>query len=163
MPVGAMYPGTFDPFTNGHNDIVVAAASLFDEVVVAVSASPGKTPLFNLEERIGFAEQALNGLDNVRVAGYEGLTVNFARDHGLGVIVRGLRAVSDFEYEFQLANMNRRLNHEVETVFLVPREEHTFISATLVREIASLGGDISGFVHPAVASALAERFHLNGS
>ena len=157
-----MYPGTFDPFTNGHNDIVVAASRLFDEVVVAVSASPGKTPLFNLEERIGFAEQALSQLGNVRIAGYEGLTVNFARDNGLAVIVRGLRAVSDFEYEFQLANMNRRLNDEVETVFLVPHEEHTFISATLVREIAGLGGDISGFVHPAVASALAERFDQNG-
>ena len=163
MPVGAMYPGTFDPFTNGHKDIVTAAARLFDEVVIAVAASPGKTPAFDLTERIDLAEKSLDGLKNVRVEGYDGLTVKFARENGLAVIVRGLRAVSDFEYEFQLANMNRHLEEQVETVFLVPHEEHNFISATLVREIASLGGDIRGFVHPSVAAALAQRFPIDRS
>lgn len=163
MPVGAMYPGTFDPITNGHVDLVRRAARFFDQVVVAVAASPNKVPMFTLEERIGMAREALAGDDRISVDGYAGLTVDFARQHGLKVIVRGLRAVSDFEYEFQLAAMNRHLQHEVETVFLTPAEEYTFVSSTFVREIGILGGDIGHFVPPGVAAALArkckERLH----
>ncbi|MCC5794647.1 MAG: pantetheine-phosphate adenylyltransferase [Chromatiales bacterium] len=157
MPVSAMYPGTFDPITNGHIDMVRRAARLFDRLVVAVARSPHKVPMFSLGERIGMAREVLEDVDNVEVRGYEGLTVEFAREHGLGVVIRGLRAVSDFEYEFQLAGMNRHLRPEVETIFLAPAGEYTFISSTLVREVAALGGDISRFVHPAVARALAER------
>jgi pantetheine-phosphate adenylyltransferase len=158
MSVGAMYPGTFDPITNGHQDLVRRAARLFDRVVVAIAASPGKTPLFSLDERIALAGEVLGDLDNVKIEGYEGLTVEHARSHGLGVVIRGLRAVSDFEYEFQLANMNRHLARDVETVFLTPAEQFTFISSSLVREVASLGGDVSEFVHPSVGEALRARF-----
>ncbi len=154
MSVSAMYPGTFDPVTHGHEDLVRRAASLFDRVVVAVAANPGKTPMFDLEQRVDMVKVALTDLSNVEVAGYEGLTIQFAVDNGLETIVRGLRAVSDFEYEFQLANMNRRLTDDVETVFLTPTEQYTFISSTLVREIAVLGGDVSQFVSPAVEAAL---------
>lgn len=157
MPVGAMYPGTFDPITNGHVDLVRRAARFFDRVVVAVAASPNKVPMFTLEERIRMARDALAGDERISVDGYAGLTVDFARDRGLKVIVRGLRAVSDFEYEFQLAAMNRHLQQEVETVFLTPAEEYTFVSSTFVREIGILGGDISGFVPPGVAAALARK------
>lgn len=154
MGVSAMYPGTFDPITNGHNDLVRRAARLFDQVVIAVAASPGKTPMFNLDERVAMAEVVLEDCGNVSVLGYEGLTVDFARANGLQVILRGLRAVSDFEYEFQLATMNRHLTAEVETVFLTPTEQFTFVSSSLVREIVSLGGDISGFVDSRVAAQL---------
>ena len=154
----AMYPGTFDPFTNGHNDLVRRACRIFDHVVVAIAANPGKAPLFTLEQRMALARQVLADVPNVEVAGYSGLTVNFAREHRLNAIVRGLRAVSDFEFEFQLATMNRHLSNEVETVFLTPTEQFNFISSTLIREIASLGGNISEFVHPAVAEALQARF-----
>lgn len=157
MAVGAMYPGTFDPVTNGHVDLVRRAVGLFGRIVVAVAASPHKAPMFSLEERLAFARQALDGLPEVSVAGYSGLTVEFAREHGLKVIIRGLRAVSDFEYEFQLAKMNRHLEAGVETVFLTPSEEYTFVSSTFVREIGLLGGDVSRFVHPAVVAALARR------
>ena len=153
-----MYPGTFDPFTNGHNDLVRRASKIFDKVVVAIAANPGKAPLFPLEKRIELVRIVLADLDNVEVMGYTGLTVDFAREHGLSVIVRGLRAVSDFEFEFQLANMTRHLSQDIETVFMTPKEQFTFISSTLVREIAVLGGDVSEFVHPAVADALRERF-----
>jgi len=153
----AMYPGTFDPFTNGHNDLVRRACRIFDHVVVAIAANPGKAPLFTLEQRMALARQVLADVPNVEVAGYSGLTVNFAREHGLNAIVRGLRAVSDFEFEFQLATMNRHLSDEVETVFLTPTEQFNFISSTLIREIASLGGDIRGFVHPLVAEAIGQR------
>ena len=141
MNRGVMYPGTFDPITNGHFDIASRAAKMFDRVVVAIAANPGKTP-------------ALADLPNIEVMGYAKLTVEFARDNGLGFMLRGLRAVSDFEFEFQLANMSRHIAPDIETVFLTPKEQFTFISSTLVREIAVLGGDISEFVHPAVAEAL---------
>jgi pantetheine-phosphate adenylyltransferase len=157
MSVGAMYPGTFDPITNGHLDLVRRAARLFDRVVVAVAASPNKTPMFTLDERIGMARQALADVPNIQVDGYSGLTVDYAREHALRVIVRGLRAVSDFEYEFQLASMNRHLRADVETLFLTPAEEYTFVSSTFVREVGILGGDISPFVPAAVAAALARK------
>lgn len=158
MTVSAMYPGTFDPITLGHEDLVRRAARLYDKVVVAVAANTGsKAPMFTLDERVELAEGTLGDLDNIEVSGYEGLTVDFARANGLAVIVRGLRAVSDFEYEFQLANMNRHLTNEVETVFLTPTDKYSFISSTLVREVASLGGDVAQFVSPAVKRALLER------
>jgi pantetheine-phosphate adenylyltransferase len=153
-----MYPGTFDPFTNGHNDLVRRACRIFEYVVVAIAANPGKAPLFTLEQRVGLARRVLADVPNVEITGYSGLTVDFAREHGLNVIVRGLRAVSDFEFEFQLATMSRHLNDNVETVFLTPTEQFNFISSTLIREIASLGGNVREFVHPLVAEALRERF-----
>jgi len=154
LSVGAMYPGTFDPITSGHFELVRRASRLFDRVVVAVAESPGKTPMFNIDERIDLARQVLGELENVSVDGYHGLTVEYARQNNLGVIIRGLRAVTDFEYEFQLASMNRHLEAGVETVFLTPTDEYNFISSTLVREVASLGGDVQKFVHPIVAEAL---------
>ncbi len=158
MIVGAMYPGTFDPITLGHEDLVRRAVRLFDRVVVAIAANPeSKAPMFSVEERVALASAALADIDNVEVTGYKGLTVDFAREHGLTVIIRGLRAVSDFEYEFQLANMNRHLTDEVETAFLTPTEKYMFISSSLVREVAALGGDVSDFVSPKVRLALLER------
>ena len=157
MTVSAMYPGTFDPITLGHEDLVRRACRLFDKVVVAVAANPGKEPMFSLEERVDLARAVLSEISNVEVCGYDGLTVDFARDNNLQVILRGLRAISDFEYEFQLANMNRHLTDEVETAFLTPTETYTYISASLVREICSMGGDISEFVSPKVSIALMER------
>jgi len=155
MTRNALYPGTFDPITNGHQDLVRRAASIFDRVVVAIAGNTNKTPLFSLEERVDMARRVLADVPNVTVTGYTGLTVDFARQHNLHVIVRGLRAVSDFEFEFQLANMSRHLARDVETVFLTPQEQFTFISSTLVREIALLGGDVSEFVHPLVRAELA--------
>ena len=157
MSVSAMYPGTFDPITLGHEDLVRRAACLFDKVVVAIAANPSKAPMFSLEERVELAEAALSDVENVEVSGYEGLTVDFARENGLRVILRGLRAVSDFEYEFQLATMNRHLAKDVETVFLTPKETYNFVSSSLVREICSMGGDISKFVSPVVNEALRKR------
>ena len=157
MTVAAMYPGTFDPITLGHEDLVRRAARLFDRVVVAIAENPSKEPMFSLEERVELARISLDDLDNVDVSGYDGLTVDFARENSLGVILRGLRAVSDFEYEFQLANMNRHLAADVETAFLTPNENYNFISSSLVREICSMGGDISEFVSPTVNEALIER------
>lgn len=157
MTVSAMYPGTFDPITLGHEDLVRRAARLFDKVVVAIAANPGKEPMFSLEERVALASSALGDIGNVEVTGYSGLTVDFAVQNGLQAILRGLRAVSDFEYEFQLATMNRHLTDDVETVFLTPTEKYTFISSSLVREISSMGGDISEFVSPRVLSALQAR------
>ena len=154
MKRNAVYPGTFDPITNGHNDLLRRAASIFDRVVVAIAANPSKAPLLKLETRVDLARKVLADLKNVEVMGYSGLTVDFARQHQLSVIVRGLRAVSDFEFEFQLANMSRHLHRELETVFLTPQEQFTFISSTLVREIAILGGDVKEFVHPLVAAEL---------
>jgi pantetheine-phosphate adenylyltransferase len=151
---GAMYPGTFDPITNGHHDLVRRAAAIFGRVVVAVAANPGKAPLFTLEERVELAREVLADVPSVEVTGYTGLTVDFAREHNLRVIVRGLRAVSDFEFEFQLATMSRHLSDQVDYVFLTPTEQFNFISSTLVREIASLGGNVSQFVHPSVGAAL---------
>ena len=158
MEIGAMYPGTFDPITLGHEDLVRRASRIFDRVVVAIARDTGgKVPLFTFDERVDMAEQALCDHGNVEIRGYSGLTVEYARQNGLAVIIRGLRAVSDFEYEFQLANMNRQLTEDVETVFLTPTDKYTYISSTLVREVASLGGDVSGFVSPQVRDALVAR------
>ena len=154
----AVYPGTFDPMTNGHIDLVHRAAPIFDRLVVAIAENPGKGPVFTLEERISLAHEALDGIGNVEIMGFGTLLAEFVREIGAGVILRGLRAVSDFEYEFQLASMNRHLIPEAETLFLTPSEAHSFISSTLVREVARLGGDVSGFVHPAVSKALKARW-----
>ena len=154
--------GPVSKVTLGHEDLVRRAAALFDRVVVAIADNPGsKAPLFSTEERVAMARDALADIDNVEITGYEGLTVDFARDNDLRVIIRGLRAVSDFEYEFQLANMNRHLTEEVETAFLTPTEKYTFISSSLVREVAALGGDVSEFVSPKVKEALLKRFGLS--
>ena len=155
--IRAVYPGTFDPLTRGHEDLVRRASTLFDAVILAVADSRAKKPFFTLEERLDMARQVLAGLGNVEVVGFNGLLIDFARQHNARVVVRGLRAVSDFEYEFQLAGMNRNLSPDMETVFLTPSEQHMFISATLVREIAMFGGDISKFVHPIVRAKLAAR------
>jgi pantetheine-phosphate adenylyltransferase len=153
----AVYPGTFDPITNGHQDLVRRAAGIFDRVVIGIAANPGKAPLFSLDERVELARQVLADIRNVTVLGYSGLTVEFAREQGCGLVIRGLRAVSDFEFEFQLANMSRHLARDVDYVFMTPQEQFTFISSTLVREIALYGGDVSQFVHPLVAEALGKR------
>ena len=158
MPVSAMYPGTFDPITNGHHELVRRAAKIFDSVVVAVAASPNKRTVFSLQERTRMAREVLADVPNVSVDSYEGLTVDYARKHDLQTVVRGLRAVSDFEYEFQLSSMNRVLSSDVETVFLCPEAEYNFISATLVREVAALRGDVSRFVHPLVQKSLNQKF-----
>ena len=158
MALSAMYPGTFDPITLGHEDLVRRAARLFDRVVVAIALDTGgKVPMFTFDERVGMAKHALSEITNVEIRGYSGLTVEYAKENGLQVIIRGLRAVSDFEYEFQLANMNRALTEEVETVFLTPTDKYTYISSTLVREVATLGGDVSGFVSPRVCDALMKQ------
>ncbi len=154
MSLSAIYPGTFDPVTNGHHDLVRRASRLFSRVVVAIAASPGKVPLFTLEERVELAREVLGDLGNVEVTGFSTLTVDFARKHNLDVMVRGLRAVSDFEFEFQLANMSRALAPELESVFLTPQEDLSYISSSMIREIAMLGGDVSPFVHPSVKRAL---------
>jgi len=153
----ALYPGTFDPITNGHADLVARAAPLFEKVIVGVAGSTGKNPVLDVQERESLAREALAHHANVEVVAFNGLLADFARQIGAGVLLRGLRAVSDFEYEFQLASMNRHLIPEVETLFLTPAEQHSFISSTLVREVARLGGDVSGFVPPVVARALAVR------
>jgi len=157
MKTRAVYPGTFDPFTRGHEDIVRRAAGIFEHVVVAIAANPNKTPTFDIEQRVILARGVLADLKNIEVVGYSGLTVEFARNNHISVVVRGLRAVSDFEFEFQLANMGRHLEPDVETMFMVPKEQFTFISSTLVREIAMLGGNISHFVHPLVEAAFKRR------
>lgn len=154
MGATALYPGTFDPITNGHSDLIRRAARLFDRVVVAVASSPGKKPVLALDQRVDLANRVLASYDNVEVIPFEGLTVEVARKHRIDAILRGLRAVSDFEFEFQLATMNRHLDPDVETIFLTPGEQYTFISSSLVREIAALGGDVSDFVDPAVEEAL---------
>jgi pantetheine-phosphate adenylyltransferase len=153
----AVYPGTFDPITNGHEDLVQRAARLFDEVIVGVAHSQAKRPFFSLEERVGIAKEVLAGYPNVKVLGFAGLLSEFVREHQAGVILRGLRAVSDFEYEFQLAGMNRTLAPGVETLFLTPSDRYLFLSATIVREIAVLGGDITAFVHPITAGRIAQK------
>lgn len=158
MKVIALYPGTFDPITNGHTDLVRRALRLFDEVVLAVAANPKKQPLFSLDERVALARVALSDIERVRVIGFDNLLIDLVRAQHAQVILRGLRAVSDFEFEFQLAGMNRRLAPEIETVFMAPSEQEMFISASLVKEVASLGGDISAFVHPRVAAALGSKF-----
>lgn len=157
MQTTAIYPGTFDPITNGHSDLVHRATRLFDKVIVAIAANPGKTPFFPLEERISLTRAAMQGLANVEIFGFDSLLVNFAKKHHAQIILRGIRAVSDFEYEFQLAGMNRKLAPEIETLFLTPAEQYAYISSSLVREIAHLGGDVSAFVHKNVGAALDRR------
>jgi pantetheine-phosphate adenylyltransferase len=157
VKIGAMYPGTFDPITRGHEDLIRRCVRLFDRVVVAIASNPKKAPLFTLDERVALAKEVLTDLPEVSVTGYTGLTVEFARANGFKAIIRGLRAISDFEYEFQLAMMNRHLIDGVETVFLTPSEHHTFISSSLIREIAEFGGDVGAFVHPVVAEHLRQK------
>ena len=157
----AVYPGTFDPITNGHVDLVDRAAPLFERLVVGVAESPAKGPALPLDLRVQLAREALSPYRNVEVTGFDGLLAHFVRDLGAGVLLRGLRAVSDFEYEFQLASMNRHLIPEVETLFLTPAEEYGFISSSLVREISRLGGDVSAFVPLAVAQALQAEWQRN--
>ena len=155
--IKAVYPGTFDPLTRGHEDLVRRASKLFDTVILGIAESRAKRTYFSLDERIEIAREVLSGVKNVQVVGFEGLLTDFVRKQGARVVLRGLRAVSDFEYEFHLAGMNRDLYPDMETVFLTPSEQHMFISATLVRELATLGGDISQFVHPLVAKKLKAR------
>src|SRR4051812_16762673 len=152
--IKAIYPGTFDPLTRGHEDLVRRASTLFDTLVLAIADSKAKRPFFPIDERIAMAREVLGDLKNVQVLGFSNLLIDFVREQRARVVLRGLRAVSDFEYEFQLAGMNRNLYPEMETMFLTPSEQHMFISATLVREIAALGGDVSEFVHPLVAKKL---------
>ncbi len=154
----AVYPGTFDPITNGHIDLACRAAPLFDRLVIAIAESASKAPAFDLDQRISLARAALCDVPNIEIRGFSSLLADFVEDIGAGVILRGLRAVSDFEYEFQLASMNRHLIPAAETLFLTPAEQYSFISSSLVREIARLGGDVSGFVHPAVQKALRNRY-----
>lgn len=153
-----VYPGTFDPVTNGHVDLIYRASRLFDRVVVAVAVDTGKTPMFSTAERVALVRASLGEHSNIEVVEFEGLLVNFAHSLGVGVIMRGLRAVSDFEYEFQLAGMNRYMAPDIETLFLTPAEKYSCISSSLVREIARLKGDVSAFVTPAVQAALTRRF-----
>ena len=153
----AVYPGTFDPLTKGHEDLVRRASRLFDRVIVGIAESRSKRPFFSLAERVAIAQEILGNFPNVEVHGFDDLLMNFLKKHGAHVILRGLRAVSDFEYEFQMAGMNRNLHPDVETVFLTPGEQYLFISATMVREIAVLGGDVSKFVQPLVVTRLAEK------
>ena len=157
----AVYPGTFDPITNGHVDLVHRASTLFEEIIVGVAESPGKSPALPLDERVRLARVSMSGIPNIRVEGFHSLLAHFVQEVGAGVLLRGLRAVSDFEYEFQLASMNRHLIPDCETLFLTPAEQHSFLSSTLVREIARLGGDVSSFVHPEVAAALSARWAVS--
>ena len=152
-----IYPGTFDPITNGHTDIIARASLIFDEVVVAVAGSTGKTTAFSTDERLDLARQVLAEYSNVRVTRFDGLLVKFVAAQNATMVLRGLRAVSDFEYEFQLAGMNRAMDGQIDTVFLTPSEQFTYISSSLIREISALGGDVSSFVHPIVNDALGER------
>jgi len=152
--VRAVYPGTFDPVTRGHEDLVRRASHLFDYLVVGVADSRTKGPFFTLAERVDMAQRVLADCDNVTVVGFSGLLIDFIRQHQARVILRGLRAVSDFEYEFQMAGMNRNLHPDVETMFLTPSDQYMFVSATIVREIALLGGDVSNFVHPLIVEKL---------
>nr|WP_136252783.1 pantetheine-phosphate adenylyltransferase [Ningiella ruwaisensis] len=154
----AIYPGTFDPITNGHADLIERAANMFDQVIVAIASNPSKKPLFSLEERVDMITQVTAHLSNVTVKGFTGLLAEYAKEQGSNILIRGLRAVSDFEYEFQLANMNRRLNPKLESVFLTPSEENSFISSSLVKEVALHNGDVREFCHPIVLKALKDRF-----
>lgn len=154
----ALYPGTFDPITNGHSDLILRAQHIFGKVVVAIAENPRKEPLFNLAERIGLVREVTRDLENIEVIGFDGLLIDCVRENQAGVVIRGLRAVSDFEFEFQLASANRRLDPNIETVFMTPSESHTFTSASLVKEIAMYGGDVSSFLHPVVFSAVRDKF-----
>lgn len=158
MSITAIYPGTFDPITSGHFDLIQRAARFYDRLVIAVADNRNKNSLFSLEERVALAKEVTADLSNVEVIGFSGLLVDFVKQIDGHVLLRGLRAVSDFEYEFQLASMNRKLAPEVETMFMTPAENYAFISSSLVREISALGGDVSEFVHPAVQTALKQKF-----
>lgn len=161
MVTKVLYPGTFDPITNGHVDLVVRASKMFDEVVVAIAAGHHKNPVFSLEQRVALAQQSLSDLKNIKVIGFSGLLVNLFQEQQATAVLRGLRAVSDFEYEFQLANMNRQLDSQFESVFLTPSEHLSFVSSTLVREIARLKGDVTKFVPKVVSEAFAQK-HAQG-
>ncbi len=158
MNYSVIFPGTFDPITNGHRDLIERAARMFDKVIVGIAENKQKNPCFSLEERVNLVKIVLSHVKNVEVEGFNNLLVEFTRGKKANAVIRGLRVVSDFEYEFQLANMNRRLASEIETIFLTPSEQYSFISSTLLREIAALGGDVSSFVHTDVAKALIKRF-----
>lgn len=159
----AIYPGTFDPITNGHTDLIVRATRIFDRIVVAIAANPDKKPLFTVDERIAMVKQICEGMNNVEVVGFDGLLINFVEEQKAHVVLRGLRAVSDFEFEFQLASANRRLNAEIETVFLTPSENHTFTAASLVKEIAAFGGDVSSFLDPRINRILSDKLEQKRS
>jgi pantetheine-phosphate adenylyltransferase len=154
----AIYPGSFDPVTNGHLDVIERGRKLFDEVIVAVAHNDEKQALFSLEERLELLAQSIGKIDNVRITQFQGLLVEFAVAEKANAVIRGLRAVSDFEFEFQMALMNRKLEMKVETIFLMPKEEYTYLSSRIIKEIARLGGDVSSFVPPAVAKALGRKF-----
>jgi pantetheine-phosphate adenylyltransferase len=156
----AIYPGSFDPITNGHFDLIVRATRIFDHIVVAIAANPDKNPLFTVDERVAMVREICEGLDSIEVIGFDGLLVNFVEEQGAHVVLRGLRAVSDFEFEFQLASANRRLNPDIETVFLTPAENHTFTAASLVKEIAAFGGDVSSFLDPRIHQKLSDKLAL---
>lgn len=162
MNVVAIYPGSFDPITNGHSDLVRRAAKRFSKVIFAIGVNSKKQPLFSIEERIALSQEVLKDVPNVEVLGFENLMVDFAAEVGAEIIVRGLRAVSDYEFELQLANTNRRLNKDIDTVFLTPSEEHSFVSSTLVKEVARYRGDVSSFCHPEVEKALIKRLGETG-
>lgn len=157
MKNSAVYPGTFDPITHGHVDLIERASRLFDKVIVAIATNPNKNPLFSLTERVALTRKVLSDFPSVEVHGFDNLLLDFAKSHGANVILRGLRAVADFDYEFQLASMNRYLNPEIESLFLMPAEKYMYISSSIVREIASLGGDITGFVPTLVVHAIHEK------
>ncbi len=159
MHTRAIYPCTFDPITNGHADLIERASRMFDEVLVGIAANPSKQPLFSLDERVALITEVTSKLENVTVIGFSGLLADFAKKQDATILIRGLRAVADFEYEFQLANMNRRLNPDLESVFLTPSEENSFISSTLVKEVALHHGDVGQFCHPAVKAALSRVLH----
>ncbi len=157
MKVIAVYPGTFDPVTNGHSDLIERASRLFDHIIVAVAANPGKSPAFTVDERVNMARTVLSDLNNVEVCSFEALLVDFVEQSGAQVILRGLRAVSDFEFEFQLAGMNRKLSPKIETLFLMPAEQYSYVSSSIVKEVAALGGDVSEFVHKDIRDALQRK------
>jgi pantetheine-phosphate adenylyltransferase len=158
MSQRAIYPGTFDPMTKGHVDLIERACQLFDEIVIAIAASEAKNPLFTLDERIQIAEKIFEGNDKIKVIGFSGLLVNLAKDNDAKILIRGLRVVADFEYEFQLANMNRAMMPELESVFLTPKEQYSYISSSLVKEICKMGGDVSKFVDPISLSELKRKY-----
>lgn len=160
MQITAIYPGTFDPITNGHLDLIHRASKLYSQVIVAIAESPGKQPLFTLDERVALIERVVSEFTNVQVIGFNNLLVECAKQHQASVILRGLRAVSDFEYEFQMAGMNRRLAPDIETVFLTPAEQYEFISSSMIREIARLNGDVSSFVPESVIQQLIKKFSV---
>lgn len=161
MGYSVVFPGTFDPITNGHRDLIERASKMFDKVIVAIAENKRKAPLFSLDDRVMMAKTVLTQLKNIEVCGFDNLLADFSRHRGAKAVIRGLRVVSDFEYEFQLANMNRRLEPDIETLFLTPSEQYSFISSSLVREIASLNGDVSAFVHEKVALKLKERYQAS--